>query len=54
MLRVLHHVGIEVDARATSSARSSFWELLGFERVEPPADARASSPGSNARGPRST
>ena len=27
-----------------------FWELLGFERVEPPHGARASSPGSNAEG----
>ena len=41
-------------ARATSSARSSFWELLGFQRVEPPPALARRSPGSNARAPRST
>jgi catechol 2,3-dioxygenase-like lactoylglutathione lyase family enzyme len=33
---VLHHVGIEV-APADIDRSIAFWELLGFERVEPPA-----------------
>jgi len=33
---VLHHVGIEV-APADIEAAVAFFELLGFERVEPPA-----------------
>jgi catechol 2,3-dioxygenase-like lactoylglutathione lyase family enzyme len=33
---VLHHVGIEV-APAEVEANVAFFELLGFERVEPPA-----------------
>jgi catechol 2,3-dioxygenase-like lactoylglutathione lyase family enzyme len=33
---VLHHVGIEV-APVDIDRSIAFWELLGFERVEPPA-----------------
>lgn len=33
---MLHHVGIEV-APADVEAASGFFELIGFERVEPPA-----------------
>jgi catechol 2,3-dioxygenase-like lactoylglutathione lyase family enzyme len=33
---VLHHVGIEV-APADVEAAAGFFELIGFERVEPPA-----------------
>jgi len=36
---VLHHVGIEV-APADIEATVSFFELLGFERVEPPETLR--------------
>jgi catechol 2,3-dioxygenase-like lactoylglutathione lyase family enzyme len=36
---VLHHVGIEV-AHADIEATAGFFELLGFERVEPPATLR--------------
>jgi catechol 2,3-dioxygenase-like lactoylglutathione lyase family enzyme len=36
---VLHHVGIEV-AFADVDPAASFFELLGFERVEPPATLR--------------
>jgi catechol 2,3-dioxygenase-like lactoylglutathione lyase family enzyme len=33
---VIHHVGVEVEQRDVERS-VSFWELLGFERVEPPA-----------------
>ncbi|MFL5898887.1 MAG: VOC family protein [Solirubrobacterales bacterium] len=36
---MLHHVGIEV-APADVEATASFFELLGFERVEPPPALR--------------
>jgi len=36
---VLHHVGIEV-APADIDAAAGFFELLGFERVEPPETLR--------------
>jgi catechol 2,3-dioxygenase-like lactoylglutathione lyase family enzyme len=36
---VLHHVGIEV-APADIEAAAGFFELLGFERVEPPETLR--------------
>lgn len=36
---MLHHVGIEV-APADLDAAAGFFELLGFERVEPPATLR--------------
>ncbi len=36
---MLHHVGIEV-APAEIEATVGFFELLGFERVEPPATLR--------------
>jgi catechol 2,3-dioxygenase-like lactoylglutathione lyase family enzyme len=36
---VLHHVGIEVQP-ADVEAAAGFFELLGFERVEPPATLR--------------
>ena len=38
-LAVLHHVGIEV-APAEIEAAAGFFELVGFERVEPPATLR--------------
>lgn len=36
---MLHHVGIEV-APADIEAAAAFFELIGFERVEPPATLR--------------
>jgi hypothetical protein len=36
---VLHHVGIEV-APADVEAAAAFFELIGFERVEPPETLR--------------
>jgi len=36
---MLHHIGIEV-APADIEAAVAFFELLGFERVEPPATLR--------------
>jgi hypothetical protein len=36
---MLHHVGIEV-VPADIEAAASFFELVGFERVEPPATLR--------------
>lgn len=33
---VIHHVGVEVEERDVERS-VRFWELLGFEQVEPPA-----------------